>query len=213
MGSAEAMFARARPMTLRARAFPWLPSCPTPALCIQPRAMGMGGDELEALLAKVADGDRRAFRALYDAVGGRLYAAALRILGDASLAEDAVQDAFLRVWRSAATFDPARGVVLAWMGRIVRNAAFDRLPREGERDLARVEEIDIAVMPVEPADARLRHCLQQLPEVHGRAIVLMYVHGMTHPELSARLQAPLGTVKSWIRRGCEALRKCVGGGA
>ena len=164
--------------------------------------------ELEVLLTRVGSGDGPAFRQLYDQAAGRMLAAARRILGERELAEDAVQDAFMRIWRSAAKFDPARGVALAWMGRIVRNAALDRLPKE--RDMARIEEIEIAVMPVEPSDARVNHCLKTLPGQQGRAMVLMYVHGLTHSELSAQMGAPLGTVKSWVKRGLETLRICMG---
>lgn len=164
--------------------------------------------ELEVLLARVGGGDGLAFRQLYDQASGRMLAAARRILGERELAEDAVQDAFMRIWRSAAKFDPARGVALAWMGKIVRNAALDRLPKE--RDTARIEDIEIAVMPTEPPDARVSQCLKKLPEPQGRAMVLMYVHGLTHSELSAQMGAPLGTVKSWVRRGLETLRICMG---
>ncbi len=164
--------------------------------------------ELEVLLARVGGGDGLAFRQLYDQAAGRMLAAARRILGERELAEDAVQDAFMRIWRSAAKFDPARGVALAWMGRIVRNAALDRLPKE--REMARIEDIEIAVMPVEPPDARVSQCLKKLPGPQGRAMVLMYVHGLTHSELSAQMGAPLGTVKSWVKRGLETLRICMG---
>jgi RNA polymerase sigma-70 factor (ECF subfamily) len=170
----------------------------------------MAGDsvDLETLLALIAQGDRRAFRQLYDEVSGRMLASARRILGDAALAEDAVQDSFLRIWRSAGRFDPARGVALAWIGRIVRNASFDRLP--AQRDMERIETVEIAVMPVEPPDARVGQCLKKLPVQQGQALVLMYVHGLTHPELAEHLGAPLGTVKSWVKRGAAALRECLG---
>ena len=164
--------------------------------------------ELEGLLAKVGGGDGTAFRQLYDQAAGRMLATARRILGERELAEDAVQDAFMRIWRSASKFDPARGVALAWMARIVRNAALDRLPKD--RDMARIEDIEIAVMPVEPPDARVSQCLKKLPGQQGKALVLMYVHGLTHSELSAQMEAPLGTVKSWVKRGLETLRICMG---
>lgn len=164
--------------------------------------------DLEALLALIGQGDRRAFRYLYDRVAGRMLATARRILGDRELAEDAVQDAFVRIWRSAAKFDPARGVALAWVGRIVRNAALDRLPKE--RNMGRIEDFEIAVMPVEPPSARVAQCLKKLPGQQGRAMVLMYVHGMTHSELAEHFGAPLGTVKSWIKRGLAMLRICMG---
>ena len=187
-------------------------SMPTPCVASAAlpvtRTTSVAATNLETLLAQIAEGDRRAFRQLYDQSAGRMLASARRILGDTALAEDAVQDAFLRIWRSAAKFDPARGVALAWMGRIVRNSAFDRLPRD--RDTDRTKEIEIVVMPVEPADARVGQCLKKLPEQQGKAMVLMYVHGLTHPELAAHLGAPLGTVKSWVRRGLVTLRMCMG---
>jgi RNA polymerase sigma-70 factor (ECF subfamily) len=164
--------------------------------------------ELSLLLVRLADGDRRAFRQLYDKTSSRMLGAALRIMGDPALAEDAVQEAYLRVWRSAARFDPERGEAMSWMGRIVRNVCFDRLPKD--RDMARIEDVEIAVLPVDPPDARLHACLKQLPENQSRALILMYVHGMTHPELAAYMNAPLGTVKSWINRGSHALRLMMG---
>ncbi len=171
-------------------------------------AMGDRHSALEALIARVAAGDRIAFRELYDASANRMFEAARRILGDAALAEDAVQDAYVRIWRHAAKFDPARGVALAWMGRIVRNTALDRLPPE--RDMARIEDLEIADIPVEPADARVLHCLRKLPEQQSRALLLTYVHGLTNPELASHMDAPLGTVKAWIRRGAQSLRECMG---
>lgn len=164
--------------------------------------------DLEALLHLIGQGDRRAFRNLYDVVAGRMFASARRILGDRDLAEDAVQEAFVRIWRSASKFDPARGVALAWVGRILRNAALDRLPKQ--REMGRIEDIEIAVMPVEPPSARVGQCLRKLPGQQGKAMVLMYVHGMTHSELADHFGAPLGTVKSWIKRGLATLRVCMG---
>lgn len=163
--------------------------------------------ELSGLLLKVAQGDRAAYRALYDRSAGLLLRAAKRILGDQQLAEDAVQDAFLRIWRRASTFDPARGGAKAWMGRIVRNASFDRLP--SQRDPRRIEQVETVVLPLEPVSATLRQCLDSLPLNQRDAIILMYVHGLTHSELADHLGAPIGTIRSWIRRGSNSLRLCM----
>lgn len=161
--------------------------------------------ELIALLVLVAGQDRAAFRSLYEKTAGILLRAARRILGDRQLAEDAVQDTFLRIWRRAATFDPERGGAKAWMGRIVRNASFDRLPKQ--RDPRRIELIDTVVLPVDPMSGLLTRALEALPNDQRRAIILMYVHGMTHSELADHLGVPIGTVKSWVRRGATKLRK------
>jgi RNA polymerase sigma-70 factor, ECF subfamily len=177
-------------------------------LTCKPKTAPAAPSELSQLLVRLADGDRRAFRELYDKTSSRMLGAALRIMGDNALAEDAVQEAYLRVWRSAARFDPERGEAMSWMGRIVRNVCFDRLPKD--RDMARIEDIEIPVMPADPPDARLHACLKQLPENQSRALILMYVHGMTHPELAAYMNAPLGTVKSWINRGSHTLRTMMG---
>ena len=169
--------------------------------------MPNGSDELENLLAAIAAQDKRAFRRLYDLVAPRLMATAMRILRDRELAEDAVQEAFVRIWRSAGRFDPARGVALAWMGVIARNAALDRV--SSARDTVPIDDVEIVAPDVEPADAKLGQCIKKLPEQQGQALVLMYIYGLTHNELSERLSAPLGTVKSWVRRGAIALRECL----
>ena len=185
-----------------ARDEPASPSVPASA------AGSLGPRELDVLIARLASGDRAAFRALYDRTSSRMMGVALRIMGETALAEDAVQEAYLRVWRSAAKFDPKRGEAMSWMGRIVRNVCFDRLPKE--RDMARIEDVTIPVMPADPPDARLDACLRKLPENQRKALILMYVHGMTHPELAAYLGVPLGTIKSWIKRGSRAVREGMG---
>jgi len=173
-------------------------------------AMTVNAESLETLLCLVADGDMIAFRSLYDVAAGRLLAIALKILRDQQAAEDAVQEAFLRVWRNAARYDPARGAPLAWMGVIARNAALDMAQaRRPAEELDAADTIDCATAPVEPPDARLGQCLKRLPADQARAIVTMYTYGMSHSELAEHLSVPLGTVKSWIRRGTEALKECM----
>ena len=165
--------------------------------------------ELASILTAIAAQERPALRQLYDRFGGRLYGVAHRILGDRSLAEDALQEAFVKIWRNAGKFDPARGSAIGWVVIIVRRAAFDLRPRDVVR-----EPIDI---PFEPPQSEMLHpglarALDALPEMHRKALVLMYVYGLTHSELSAAMGAPLGTVKSWVRRGAAALKESVGHG-
>lgn len=173
-------------------------------------AMVSGMQEIERLLSAVATGDMAAFRALYDCAAGRLLAIAMNILRDREAAEDAVQEAFLRIWRKAGSYEVSRGTPLAWMGIIARNAALDSARRRRPvEELEMTDVIDLAVQPVEPPDARLGRCLGRLPADQAKAIVTMYTYGLSHAELAQQLSTPLGTVKSWTRRGTQSLKECM----
>jgi RNA polymerase sigma-70 factor (ECF subfamily) len=183
-------------------------------------ATGTGGAEAEglgALLVRVAAGDRAALRAVYVRQSTRLFGIAMAILRDRSAAADVMQDAFLRVWQRAGQFDAGRGDASVWLSSIVRYAALDVARRRG-REMPS-DDPDLGDRPVD-ADAldllaaaedgaRLRACLDRLEPNNRQGIVLAFVHGLSHPEIAARLALPLGTVKSWIRRGLMSLRECM----
>lgn len=165
---------------------------------------------LEVQLRAIAQGDRDAFRALYEHVSPRLFAIILRILGDRGHAEDVLQEVFLRIWRRAGAYDPARGTPLAWLSVIARNAALDALSaRRIDHELDAADRPELAVCPVEPPDARLGQCLKLLPASQARAICEAYTYGLSHSELSQRMGVPVGTVKSWINRGMANLKRCM----
>jgi RNA polymerase sigma-70 factor (ECF subfamily) len=169
------------------------------------------------LLARVARGERAALKALYDSQRLRLFGIAMAILRDRDAAADALHDGFVHIARRAAQFDPERGPAGAWLGAIVRHAALDIVRRRG-RELP-TDDALLGDTPVEPTQfddvasgaegARLRECLAGLEEKNRRGIVLAFVHGLSHPQIAARLDAPLGTVKAWIRRGLLMLRECL----
>jgi RNA polymerase sigma-70 factor (ECF subfamily) len=170
---------------------------------------------LDDLLVRCAAGDRSAFRQIYDLQAPKLYAIALRITRQASLATDAVQETFLQVWQNARHFDPGRGCAEAWLIGLARYRALD-LIRRGGREVLGVEIPEPADESPDPLarailsfDSEvLRRCLGQLEAERRRMIELAFVEGYSHAELSTRLDVPLGTVKSWIRRGLEALKRC-----
>ena len=159
---------------------------------------------LAELLRALADGDRLAASELYRLIGGRLYGVARRILRDPGLAEDAVQEGFLKIWKNAHRFDAAKGAASTWMAVIVRRVAIDRRPRVTLQMLPDLEAPNFDMDYVHP---RLRACLSDLPEMHRNALVLTYVYGLSHTELAQALDAPLGTVKSWVRRATAALKE------
>jgi RNA polymerase sigma-70 factor (ECF subfamily) len=159
---------------------------------------------LGELLGDIAAGRRDAARELYRLIGGRLYGIAQRILRDGGLAEDAVQEAFLKIWKNAHRFDAAKGQASAWMGVITRRVALDKRPKVATQVLPELAAPSFDMDYVHP---RLRECLEQLPLLHRNALVLMYVYGLSHSELAERMDAPLGTVKSWIRRASAALKE------
>ena len=173
--------------------------------------------DLGPLLAAVASGDRPALRAVYERQSVRLFGVANAILRDRDAAADALQEAFLRVARRAGQFDPARGSAEAWLAAIVRHAALDIARARGRE--TPTDDPALGDQPVE-AEAldrvlaaaegqRLRDCLSTLEARNRQGIVLAFVHGLSHAQIAARLDLPLGTVKAWIRRGLLRLRACL----
>jgi RNA polymerase sigma-70 factor (ECF subfamily) len=172
----------------------------------------------EALLQACAGGDRAALQSLYAATAPQLFGLALSIVRNRELAEDVVQDSFILVWRHAHSFDARRGTAMAWLARIVRNQCFDLMRRRG-----RESPLDDGLMeswadPASgPADLtalsrdarRLWGCLEELDDGPRKSMILAYYEGLTFAEAATRLGAPLGTVKSWIRRGLIQLRDCM----
>ena len=173
-------------------------------------------DDAEALLVGCARGDRAAFRLLYDRWGSRLYGIALRITRQGSMAADATQDAFVQIWQQAHRFDPLRGSAEAWLIGILRYRALD-IVRRRSREVAGYEPEEredeapdaLARLVSSAEGAALYRCLEELEEDRRRLVVLAFVDGLSHSELAARMNAPLGTVKSWIRRSLMSLRECL----
>ncbi len=182
-------------------------------------ARAASGTDLEAALARCAGGDEAALRAIYDAEAGRMLGVALRLLKRRALAEEAVHDAFVQIWRAAKTFDASRGNARTWIYAILRHRALNILRDETRTDLSadpvgeevasEDEDPETVVARLTDADA-LRRCLETLEPKRRAAIVLAYVHGLSHGELAGRLSLPLGTVKAWIRRGLLSLKECLG---
>jgi RNA polymerase sigma factor (sigma-70 family) len=172
----------------------------------------------EALVAQVARGDEDAMGELYDRVGRIAYGLAVRVLRDERLAEDAVQEGFLAVWRSAATFRAERAKASTWILTLVHRRAVDLVRREERRRTEPLaDEIPAAPGEVaEPTDEaawlrfereRVRTALRQLPDVQREALELAYYGGFSQSELAQRLGVPLGTIKSRMFSGLARLRE------
>ena len=167
------------------------------------------------LIAAVARGDHPALLALYDRYGRVAYGLAYRILGDAGAAEEAVQDAYLRVWRRAATFDASRGGVRSWLLTIVHHCAIDLLRRRagappvvaGLDEMADRQSVPDAWSEVSGRieSERVRTAVETLPGEQRRAIEMAFFEGLTHREIAERDGLPLGTVKGRLRLGLKRL--------
>ena len=169
------------------------------------------------LLKNVAAGDRDALRQIYLRHSTRLFGIAMAILRDRAAAADVLQDSFLKVWQRAGQFDAERGDGQAWMSAIVRHASFDAARARG-REIptddpglgdTMVEPEAFEALSFSDESKRLHVCLDRLPRDNREGIVLAFVHGLSHPEIALKLNQPLGTVKSWIRRGLLSLRECL----
>lgn len=174
------------------------------------------GDDLPALIRRAAQGDRVAFRRIYETRGSRLYAVALRITRQSALAADAMQEAFLQLWQNAGQFDAARGHAEAWLLSLVRYRALDLIRRHGRETLGAIipeAEDDapdpLAVLVSSSEGKALQRCLETLEEDRRRLVLRAFVDGLSHQELAQVTKQPLGTIKSWIRRALQALKKCL----
>ena len=170
----------------------------------------------EALVALVARGDEDALAELYDRVGRIAYGLALRVLRDERHAEDAVQEAFLQVWRSAATFRAERAKASTWILTLVHRRAVDLVRREERRQADPLTDDSAAGAAPEETDEaawlrfereRVQAALKQLPDVQREALELAYYGGFSQSELAERLGVPLGTIKSRMFAGLARLRE------
>jgi RNA polymerase sigma-70 factor (ECF subfamily) len=173
--------------------------------------------DYDAALAACARGDAGALRALYEREAPRLLGVAMRILRRRDLAEDVVHDSFVQIWQKAYQFDAARGSGRGWLYTLVRHRAINvtrALGREMHLDDSALEELpdaasDLAGLMAQIDSDALARCMEELDVPKRSCIALAYVDGYSHAQIAARLDAPLGTVKAWIRRALETLRKCL----
>lgn len=175
-------------------------------------------DPLAVCIQRVAAGDRHAFNQLYDLTAPSLFAISLRICRQRQMAEDVLQEAYIRVWHHAASFEARRGQPMAWLATIVRRLAIDALRRRGPLDRLgeggsmheAAEEATAVDDVIRAMDARIVHrCLDQLRGSQRECLLLAFFEDLSHAEVGVRLGLPLGTVKSHIRRGLQHLRRCL----
>jgi RNA polymerase sigma-70 factor (ECF subfamily) len=173
--------------------------------------------DLKDALARCGRGEKAALRVIYESECPAMIGVALRIVKRRELAEEVVQEAYVKIWRNAHRYDPELGPPKAWLYAIVRNQALNVL-RDGRReDLVDEvpEDMDTAVEAYQaierlPDASALRRCLEGLEPRRRVSLVMAYVDGFSHGEIAGRLAVPLGTVKAWIRRSLVALKECMG---
>ena len=176
-------------------------------------------DRLRAALKSVAEGDRAALQEVYRRTSAKLFGICLRILGDRMEAEDALQEVYVSLWRRAGSFDPDRASPISWLATFARNRAIDRLRSSSRaRQTASIDEAS-AIPDAQPGafaqlagkqeSQRLSGCIDGLEERQRGAIRSAFFDGFTYAELAARTNTPLGTMKSWVRRGLAQLKACL----
>ncbi|WP_310467313.1 sigma-70 family RNA polymerase sigma factor [Sphingomonas sp.] len=173
--------------------------------------------DLAPLLDRVAAGDRAALSDLYRRTSAKLYGICARLLGSNADAEDVLQDVYVTVWRKADRFDAAKASPITWLAVIARNKAIDRLRArrlptaqlDAAGDIADDSASAFELVDQAREQRRVAECLEQLDDKPRAMIRAAFLDGATYPELATREAVPLGTMKSWIRRGLLSLRKCL----
>jgi RNA polymerase sigma factor (sigma-70 family) len=189
-------------------------------LCMNPESPDT---QLITLLDRVALADESALRELYDLTSSKLYGVAVRVVSNRDWAEDVLQEAFLNIWRIAADYKATLSPPMAWMALVVRSRGLDFLRRRTSGRADTTQELDDVISDTVAGDspnpldttlasqqARALHdCLAQLGHKQREVVSLAYLRDLSHGELAEQLKLPLGTVKTWIRRGLEQLRGCM----
>jgi RNA polymerase sigma-70 factor (ECF subfamily) len=174
---------------------------------------------LVAAMLLAGRGDAAGLRDVYDLTSAKLFGICLRICGDREAAEDVLQDVYVRVWRRAAAFDAERASPISWLAVIARNAALDwrrasrRHEAMPEEALFEVADDSLAaddLLLQDETRARLMICLDGLEPNQSETIKRAFLEGFTYQQLAERTETPLGTIKSWIRRGMQKLKDCLG---
>jgi RNA polymerase sigma-70 factor, ECF subfamily len=177
-------------------------------------------EQLQSLLGRCAAADADALQRLYALVSPILFACVTRILRRRALAEEALQDVFISIWQQAGQFTAMRGRPMAWMMSIARYRAIDLLRRERFAPVLVAEMPERRTTDDEPDSERssaawlpsaelMERCLALLSDVQNRCLKLAFVDGNSHEDIARLMGSPLGTVKSWIRRGLRSLRQCL----
>jgi len=177
----------------------------------------MQNAEIETLITRTALGDRTAFSNLYDKTSGKLLGICLRVLKERSIAEDALQDVYVKIWKNADRYQITGQGPMPWLATIARNTAIDRLrAQKPETDLGYYADVlpapgltpEQSVVAASEA-SRLANCLDKLDKEKRSAVTGAYLQGETYRDLAARLSIPLNTVRTWLRRSLIDLRECM----
>lgn len=184
---------------------------------------------LAELLSRIALGDRAAFATLYQETSAHLMGVILRIQRDRAQAEDVLQEVYVNVWRSAQSFHASLSQPTTWLGSVARNRAIDSVRRrqseaptvsryasgEGDEEIDLLETLPsdgpgpLDLLEQASEERALAECMKHLSGDQQHSIALAYFHGLTHAEVADKLGQPLGTVKSWVRRGLQGLKQCL----
>jgi RNA polymerase sigma-70 factor (ECF subfamily) len=177
----------------------------------------MDASDISQLITRVSLGDRAAFRELYRATSAKLFGVCLRVLKNTTDAEDALQDVYIKIWNNAGSYQVSGYSPMTWLITIARNQAIDRLRvrKPDTSELFEAENLaDRAPTPEQAAiiaadSQRLRRCLEQLAPERAASVKAVYLEGYTYQELADRLNQPLNTVRTWLRRSLISLRECL----
>jgi RNA polymerase sigma-70 factor, ECF subfamily len=180
--------------------------------------MPVSVQDLVEALRRVAQGDRAAFETLYKATSMKLYGIIVRILGRGDVADEVLQEVYVRVWQHAGEFNPASGSPITWLATIARNRALDEAKRKTMRSLDEYPEVLELPSDDDPSATqerneelrRLQGCLAGLERERRELLMLVYYHGLTREEIAQRFDRPVATVKTWLRRSLAQLRDCLG---
>ena len=180
--------------------------------------MPLSRQQLIEALGRVAQGDQAAFAAVYAATSLKLYGIVVRILGRRDLADEVLQEVYVRVWQSAVDYDAATSSPITWLATIARNRALDEAKRktmvslEERPELLQLPGDDDPSANLEEMEERRRlyACLNELEPEKKEIVLLVYHYGLTREEIARRLNRPVPTVKTWLRRSLEQIKACLG---